>query len=160
MDKKNIEAIAPIAIPIVLLILGAYVVYKFMGGLSSVASGTTEGLGLTRSDEQTSASRQAVQGIEVGTKTTMTGTEVMNLANTLHNAFKGVGTDTDAAQAVFTRLGNQDDFNALIRSFGIRDGMNIFDYLRDEIPQSSYIRLAVDDINELLRKKGITKNLF
>jgi hypothetical protein len=160
MEKKDIEAMAPIFIPIILLILGYIVINKVLGGVSAVASGASEGLGLSRSDEQAKASRDAIIEITVTGKQTLSGNEVMNLANTLHNAFKGVGTDTDTSKAVFTKLQNQDDFNALIRAFGVRDGMNIFDYLRDEIPQSSYIRLSVDDVNKILKSKHITKNLF
>lgn len=160
MDKKQIETIATIAVPIIVLFLGWYILHKFFSGVSSAVGGATDGLGLTRSDEQASASRKAIENITVSGKQSLTLNEVMNMANTLHNAFKGIGTDTDTAKQVFSRLSNQDDFNYLIRAFGVRDGMNIFDYTRDELPQSSYLRLAVDDINATLKRKGITKNLF
>ena len=62
-------------------------------------------------------------------------------AKKLYNAMDGVGTDEDAIWDTFKQMKNRDDLLFLIKTFGVRDGETLSEWLYDD--------LGNDDIEKL-----------
>jgi len=91
---------------------------------------------------------------------------------------KGVGTDTGQVVAAMNFPKNQNDWNQLIKSFGIRDGEDLLTWIRGEYAQSvNYAQKygtaaltfglvplshfsSLNDLNAILRGKKITQYLL
>lgn len=77
------------------------------------------------------------------------------LAEQLYNAMKDVGTDTDTIESVVAKLRTRDDWNAVVKAFGIRpygtfgaplipfntSDLNLFEWLRRELSGSLLERI-------------------
>jgi len=83
--------------------------------------------------------------------------EFNSMANQLFNAMDGVGTSEDVIFSVFNKLQNKDDYNQLIKSFGIRSstsfmssfGGDLLVWLSDELSSSE-----IKKLNNILSKIG------
>jgi hypothetical protein len=148
MSKDEIKALEPLFIPVVLLLLGLYIVHTVTSSVKSIITNK-------KTPEEIERSRKAIQGIITSGKQTYSTSEFIQMSNAIYQAFKGMGTDNDTVTEIFRKLKNQDDYNMIIIAFGIKDGMNFFDWIRDKIPQSSPIRLSINDLNEILAARGI-----
>lgn len=164
MENNNTNPIIQMIMPYVALGVIALIVLYYM---KSQVGKATDALGLTQSDEDKKANRDAVQEIAVDAKKLSYPTSrYLTLANNLFNAMEGFGTDADVVKSTFEQMKNQNDWNMLIKNFGTREGRNIFSWVKAEFPQSStavmgrYLRENVNNLNVILKNKGIKQNLL
>ena len=82
------------------------------------------------------------------------------MANQMYVAMKGAGTDTPAIERVCKKLNNVDDWNALVKAFGVKSVSNwfykfsgtLYDWLQDELSAREIRRLN----EEILNNIGVT----
>lgn len=81
----------------------------------------------------------------------------MMLANKLYDAMKGWGTNDQAILDVFTLTRNLDDVKAVIKAFGVRDSMNLGQYLRDELGETrlTAFGLSIQELNKYLAERKV-----
>lgn len=157
-----------VAGPIILGIFALIILYVIMNKIGGVFKGAGEGLGLSKSDAEVASSKGVVSAIPIiateDGRPSYKDSEYLGFANTLYNGFSGVGTDTDVTNGILKKIKNQTDWNMLIKAFGVRNDMNIFDWFHDEFPQSSTginkFRQSIDDCNKMLSAKGVKKYLL
>lgn len=113
--------------------------------------------------------KQTVQGLNMK-NVTLTGGTALAMANALYMAMKGLGTDEQAIEDTFKNIKTNDDFKLLVKEFGVRDGMDLVQWLYDELPTSfgltDYLtksplytigrNISIDDLNAILLKNGVT----
>jgi hypothetical protein len=71
-------------------------------------------------------------------------------ADKLYNAMKGWGTDEPAVFAVFQWLQNNIDFLKLQNAFGVRDGWDMYRWVKGDLTSSE-----LTQVNNILYAKGI-----
>lgn len=168
-DKIKLALTGVVAI-IVLIVI--YKIYKYIsGGLS----GATDGLGLTLSEDakKNSITTLGGEGTAVIGKTSFTKDSYVRMATQLYTAMKGIGTDNDTVKNVLNAQKSQNDWNALIQAFGIKEDQNLIEWLRGEYRHSQAwnnasriatlgIRgnLTSGQINSILMSHGIKHNLI
>jgi hypothetical protein len=85
--------------------------------------------------------------------------EYNSMANQLFNAMDGAGTNEDIIFSVFNKIQTKDDYNQLIKSFGVRSSTGILSsfsgdlltWLSDELSSSD-----VKKLNNILSKIGVS----
>lgn len=92
--------------------------------------------------------------INKGIKPSFTASHYANMANSIHKAMEGFGTDEYTLGVNLLQLQNDADFLMLQQVFGIRDGMPMVPYLVEETSPGYRA-----DINKRWAAKGITFNL-
>jgi len=70
-------------------------------------------------------------------------------ASALYIAMKGIGTDESTIYRTLTELKNPDDFSNLFIAFGKKDGMNLIEWLIDELDGAEKAK-----VNAILQKIG------
>lgn len=180
MNKETVQAVAPIVMPVVIgavaLIVIFYVIHQFTGGIKSAS----EGLGFSDNDQTKEAEKNVTGGVKTDPKIILSYplNNYNDVAEKLYQSVKGVGTDTGQVTSVVKWVKNQNDWNQLIKSFGIRDGENMLTWIRGEFSQSKNKALqygatilsyglipldnysSLDDLNNILRSKKITQYLL
>ena len=81
-------------------------------------------------------------------------------ANSLEAAMDGFGTDDKTITKILNSVKNQDDWNYLIKVFGMRKGENLISWLRNEYDSSTMYGLTRGNLNTILMSKGIKENLI
>ncbi len=97
----------------------------------------------------TDANKDLKEEISSGGKLSFSGSEYSNMADSLHGAMKGLGTNTDTVYSVFYKLNTKADVLQLIVSFGVRGGENLSQWMNGEY------KIKVSTINSILASKGI-----
>lgn len=85
--------------------------------------------------------------------------EYNSMANQLFNAMDGAGTTEDIIFSVFNKIQTKDDYNQLIKSFGVRSSTSwtssfsgdLLTWLSDELSSSD-----VKKLNNILSKIGVS----
>ncbi len=80
----------------------------------------------------------------------LTQVQINTLADKLHAAMAGMGTDEDAIFAVFNSLNTRSDLLQLIKTFGYRDGETLQEWLADDLSTSD-----ISHINSILASRNI-----
>ena len=90
---------------------------------------------------------------------TFSDAELKIMAGQLYTAMHGAGTDEKAIYRVLEKLKTKDDWNALVKAFGIKEGGtwvspfrgNLLDWLQDELSAKEMKR-----VNEILNLIGVS----
>lgn len=85
--------------------------------------------------------------------------EFQSMANQLFNAMNGAGTTTDVIYNVLGKLQTKDDYNMLVKTFGVRSSTswvssfsgNLIVWLTDELSNAE-----IKKVNNILSRFGIT----
>ena len=86
---------------------------------------------------------------------TLTPSELSNMADRLHAAMAGVGTDEEAVYAVFRQLRTRSDLMALVKAFGIRKGESLSQWLTSDLS-----RKEIEKVNAILINNRINYSFF
>jgi hypothetical protein len=172
MDDNNKELIKYGALALVALILLYYIKQMITGAGKAVG----ESIGLSVTEETTKQDAQRLDSIPVDKKKLSLSTQsYTNMAAQLYNAMQGTGTDHNTVVAVINAMKNQNEWNATIKAFGIKDGQNLIGWLRSEyrgsvndaIKNAKYIlsigaktSVTANTLNGILKRHGITQNLI
>jgi hypothetical protein len=96
-------------------------------------------------------------------KTTLNASQRAQAADSLHVALKDFGTDFSTVLRIFASLKNQNDLNALIQAYGIREhhtalfwyeNFNLIEALSDDLSEGQKKELTT-----LLKNRSISINL-
>ena len=79
----------------------------------------------------------------------------INLAQKLQDANSRLIFDSQAVKDVFNLMRSLADVKFLIQVYGIKNGLNLIQYLKGIIPRENYIGLSLNDLNNILKRKGI-----
>lgn len=71
-------------------------------------------------------------------------------AQKLYKAMKGAGTDEKAIYEVFEAMNSRSDVQQLIKTFGVKDGENLAEWLYDDLSAGD-----IEHINAILATKSI-----
>ena len=71
-------------------------------------------------------------------------------AQKLYKAMKGAGTDEKAIYEVFKAMNSRSDVQQLIKTFGVKDGENLAEWLYDDLSAGD-----IEHINAILATKSI-----
>ena len=90
---------------------------------------------------------------------TFSMSEYNSMANQLFNAMDGAGTNEDIIFSIFNKIETKDDYNQLIKSFGVRSSTSfmssfsgdLLTWLSDELSSSD-----VKKLNNILSKIGVS----
>lgn len=74
-------------------------------------------------------------------KLTFSESEYNTMANGLFKAMDGIGTDEAAIYQVFQKLRTNSDVLKLQAAFGIRNDMDLFEYIRDDMNNNDIAKL-------------------
>ena len=86
---------------------------------------------------------------------TLTPSELSNMADRLHAAMAGLGTDEEAIYAVFRLLRTRSDLMALVKAFGIRKGESLSQWLTGDLS-----RKEIEKVNAILVNNRINYSFF
>lgn len=86
---------------------------------------------------------------------TLTPSELSNMADRLHAAMAGLGTDEEAVYAVFRQLRTRSDLMALVKAFGIRKGESLSQWLTSDLS-----RKEIEKVNAILVNNRINYSFF
>ena len=86
---------------------------------------------------------------------TLTPSELSNMADRLHAAMVGFGTDEEAIYAVFRLLRTRSDLMALVKAFGIRKGESLSQWLTGDLS-----RKEIEKVNAILVNNRINYSFF
>lgn len=86
---------------------------------------------------------------------TLTPSELSNMADRLHAAMAGLGTDEEAVYAVFRQLRTRSDLMALVKAFGIRKGESLSQWLTSDLS-----RKEIEKVNAILINNRINYSFF
>jgi hypothetical protein len=86
---------------------------------------------------------------------TLTPSELSNMADRLHAAMAGFGTDEEAIYAVFRLLRTRSDLMALVKAFGIRKGESLSQWLTSDLS-----RKEIEKVNAILVNNRINYSFF
>lgn len=132
----------------------------FIGILWYIKRKVLTGLGLETDSEQKESEQTQVSQTKVVSKNLkMPIQEYVNLGNKMYTAMKGAGTDEDMIKSVLSQIKNNDDWQQLVKSFGVKDGDNLITWLRNDLPEKSHFGYDLSDIRKALASKGVNSNL-
>ena len=77
---------------------------------------------------------------------TVSEQDIVTYANELYLAMKGIGTNEQKIYDIFSKLNTKDDYNYLFKTFAVKDGKTLKEWIYSEL-----------DGNELARLNEITK---
>ncbi len=83
-------------------------------------------------------------------KVSLTQSQFNTLASKLHTAMNGMGTDEDSIYDAFKTINSRSDLLQLIKTFGVKDGETLKEWLYDDLSSSD-----IQHINEILASKNI-----
>lgn len=86
---------------------------------------------------------------------TLTAAQASTLADKIFSAVKGWGTDEEAIYSVFRMLRSRSDLLLLARTFGVRGGRTLNEWLTADLSQKE-----LDKVNQILTTNGITYSFF
>ena len=72
---------------------------------------------------------------------TLTTSEATGLCSKLYTAMKGWGTDEEAIYEVFSKVSSASDVLLLIKTFGIKDGKTLIEWITSELNSSERSKL-------------------
>jgi hypothetical protein len=81
---------------------------------------------------------------------TLTQTQLNTFASSLYAAMDGVGTDEDKIYNVFRAMGTRSDVLQLIKTFGVKDGETLTEWLNGDLSSKE-----IDKINSILANNNI-----
>lgn len=144
MEKRDIYIL------IGLFLVGAYLLNKATSKVAGVFSKSPEDLQRTKDTV-----RVVTDGI-VEKKLSYSKPTFESWATNMYLAMKGVGTDERSVRRILGYMKNTNDLKYFIKVFGVRDNMNLFEWIRDEIGTiSSPWGVTISNLNEDLAKKNI-----
>lgn len=81
---------------------------------------------------------------------TLTQMQLNTYASSLYAAMKGAGTNENKIYSVFRGLGTRSDVLQLIKTFGVKDGMTLTEWMNDDLSSKE-----IDKINSILANNNI-----
>jgi hypothetical protein len=81
---------------------------------------------------------------------TLTQTQLNTFASSLYAAMDGAGTDEDKIYNVFRAMGTRSDVLQLIKTFGVKDGETLTEWLNGDLSSKE-----IDKINSILANNNI-----
>ena len=81
---------------------------------------------------------------------TLTQTQLNTFASSLYAAMDGLGTDEDKIYNVFRAMGTRSDVLQLIKTFGVKDGETLTEWLNGDLSSKE-----IDKINSILANNNI-----
>lgn len=81
---------------------------------------------------------------------TLTQTQLNTFASSLYAAMDGAGTDEDKIYNVFRAMGTRSDVLQLIKTFGVKDGETLTEWLNGDLSSKE-----IDKINNILANNNI-----
>lgn len=133
---KATNAIVITAIVIVIIAIVILIVVKYKGALTDAIK-----------------NRQLADALneEIDPDTiTLTQTQLNTFASSLYAAMKGWGTDEEKIYSVFRSMGSRSDVLQLIKTYGVKDGENLSEWLYDDLTAKE-----IDKINNILANNNI-----
>ena len=85
---------------------------------------------------------------------TLTQTQLNTFASSLYAAMDGLGTDEDKIYNVFRAMGTRSDVLQLIKTFGVKDGETLTEWLYGDLSSKE-----IDKINSILANNNINYQL-
>lgn len=85
----------------------------------------------------------------------LTSAQASTLADKLYSAMRGWGSDEEAVYSVFRLLRSRSDLLLLSRTFGVRGGRTLSEWLSSDLSQKE-----LDKVNQILATNGITYSFF
>lgn len=158
--KKILKEVLPY---IVIAVIIAIVVKKITGLFSSSESENKEEMS---KDYVLKVKQEGVNA----SKLTQPLAAYTAMASAIYSAVKGLGTDEEAIKTVFKKLKTNDDFRQLVLSFNVRDGLDMLQWLYDDLPEGTgsdfvdeYIigtawnkNLSIGMLNNIMKANGLT----
>ncbi len=86
---------------------------------------------------------------------TLTSAQASTLADKIFSALRGWGTDEEAVYSAFRMLRSRSDLLLLSRTFGVRGGRTLSEWLSSDLSQKE-----LDKVNQILATNGITYSFF
>lgn len=86
---------------------------------------------------------------------TLTSAQASTLADKIFSALRGLGTDEEAVYSAFRMLRSRSDLLLLSRTFGVRGGRTLNEWLAADLSQKE-----LDKVNQILATNGITYSFF
>jgi len=79
------------------------------------------------------------------------------IASNFYEAMKGLGTNDELIERMIKQIKTTKDLQNVYNAFGVRDGMNLFQYLRHDLPERDRIfgRLSIKFIQDTFKNNGI-----
>lgn len=81
---------------------------------------------------------------------TLTQDQYNTYATRLYKAMKGLGTDEEAIYAVFEAMQTYSDVQQLVKTYGLKDGETLKEWLYGDLSNSE-----IQHLNEILSSKSI-----
>lgn len=127
--------------------------YKFIGitvvaviVLAMVVWGVLKLTGVTSKIDKELAKRKLNETLDAeieSGRVTITPSLANDYADKLYAAMKGLGTDEDAVYEVFSHLQSRSDVLYLIRTFSVRNGRTLVEWITSELNSTERTRLNV-----------------
>lgn len=155
MNEVQGRILGQVMMYIILLIIILVVLNQFKKGFKSMFSVGEPDKSVV--DAQTKEASSIPVDVK---KVTKSDSEFNNLANKMFQAMDGIGTSEQSVKDVLNSLKTQDDWNKLIKVFGVRKGENLLAWIRDDFDDSFFMTTTQADLNKILISKGINKNLI
>lgn len=153
LDDSVIKMVMYIVIVLVII----YYLNRFIAGSKQLFGGV---LG-DSPEKKIEIEKEAKKGISNATITNIDGKvsytreTFVRFAAKLYDANTRFLFDSQSVKDVFNVMKTVADIKFLIQIYGIKEGMNLIQYLRKVIPRENYIGLSINDINEILKKRKI-----
>jgi len=105
---------------------------------------------IIRANENKRIAKKLVDNIEVKINNlTYNLSKYYEFADTLYYSMKGLGTSEENIKRTIQQLKTKDDWNMLIKAFGLRKGENLLLWLEDDLDSYEY-KYIMDYVNNVL----------
>ncbi len=160
--EKNKDLLYIVAV-IILVIIVYFIIKK---GVTSVGDFLTFGTDVTAKKEAIAKNEDRIKAIKVNTKNLKFTLQTYdNWANMIHqellNSTWLKPPNGSLIRGVFRNINTIDGLNQLKKSFGVRENMDLFQYLRKKLGQwnldSSVV--TINQLNDIFKSKGNLKSI-
>jgi len=108
------------------------------------------GYKIIRANENKRIAQELVDNVEVNKNNlTYDLSKYNEFADSLYYAMKGIGTDEKTIYRTIQKLKTKDDWNMLIKVFGVRKDENLLLWLEDDLGDNEY-KYVMDYVNNVL----------
>lgn len=152
-NKEIVKVVLPY---LLLFILALIVLNYFKKGANKMANSLGFGVSEEQKKQANETVRESAKNLDKK-KLKYRNDAYNNYANVLYGSMKGSGTDEATIKRIFSYMTNTDDVRALIVAFGIRDDMNLNQWVRAELEVQPFYwnDYTLKTLNESLKNKKI-----